>query len=192
MPCIRSLNHGRPAMTLTETVTMRGRAVQIKEGDLLLMRSNTLWANLIATFNAGYSHVATAIAHEGRLVAFSVYRAPDGLVLEPVERFVSPQFTNVSVCRPRVARTVEQSIALRLAVAEIRREHKGDARRCYDGPNEFAHSLLHMQAATPGRYHCAELAARLVRAVGAWPEGKTVSVQIQTLAGRVGESERLF
>ena len=174
------------------TVRIRGRDVPVREGDLLLVRSNTVWSNLVAPFCDGWGHVVTVALHEGRLMAFSVYIQPCGLVMAPIERFGSPSVSRLAICRPRVPRTRAQTIALRLAVADVIRMHTADARWCYDTPVEFAHSLFRMQPSSSTRYHCAELAARLVRASGAWPTGRTVSLPIHEVAREVGEVERIF
>lgn len=62
------------------TYTLRGKEVTVREGDLILLYDHGIVSRILGPFNAGWSHVVTVVAYENRLMAFSVYMPPDGLV----------------------------------------------------------------------------------------------------------------
>ena len=174
-------------------VTLRGREVYVREGDLILLHDRGIVSWLIGLFNAQWSHVATVVVHEKRLVAFSVYQKPDGLVMELLERYDSDFFSRLAIVRPYVRRSALQTMRLREAVQGIMRAHAANPRDAYDhGVAECAHALFKMRPASEDRYICSELAARLARAAGAWPEHRSVSVKIDDLAWLVGRTEVVF
>jgi len=182
------------ASAAEELVQLRDdEATLVREGDLILLAGDDLLGRFLGFFNRGWSHVVTAVAHEDRLVGFSVYMPPDGLVMEPLERFGSSRYTHVAVVRPDPPRTAEQTLRLRRMVASVLRQHNDNPRDAYDpGLAECFHALFRLPPATNDRYICTELAALLAQAAGAWPEGKSCSVTITDLAQSVGKTEAVF
>lgn len=116
-----------------------------------------------------------------------------GLVVEDIERYASDYYTRCAVVRPYPARTAQQTLALRQAVKDVWTLHSKDFRDAYDdGVAECVHALFRMTPATESKYLCSELAARLAREAGAWPEHVSVSVKIDDLARYIGLIETIF
>ena len=175
------------------TFTLRGKEVTVREGDLILTHDHNIISRVIGPFNSGWSHVATVVAYQGRLLAFSVYMPPDGLTFEAIERFNSDYYARLAIVRPDPPRTAAQTLKLRQAVADIMRQHAANPRDSYDhGLLECFHALFKMQPYSNDRYICSELAARLAQAAGAWPAHRSVSVKIDDLARIVGRMEIVF
>jgi hypothetical protein len=175
------------------TCVLRGRSVTLREGDLLLIhrRLNPLYY-AISLYGNGYSHVGTMVQRQGKLVLCSV-KYLYGLCFEDPHVFADPRFKRLAVVRPHKRRTQVQAHALRLAVEECYRMDATLRHHSYDrGPREFVATLLHRQPYSETRWHCAELTARLARAVGAWPEGMTVSVDVGDVARIIGREEVIF
>lgn len=190
-------------MASEAVVELRGTSVRIREGDLLVTRSSNASSYVIALTNHGYSHITTAVRVGGSLCAVGVLsrgwtdaqgvRHPPGITCEPLALYNDPIYTRLWIVRPRVPRTVEQTMRLRLEVADHLRRKAGDA-HAYDSAREFLHSAAGWPAHTTDRHHCAEWAAHLVKASGdgAWPDGQTTSVPIHVVVQLVGEPERVF
>ena len=141
----------------------------------------------------GYSHTGTVVQRGGELKLCSIYLPPDGLVFENPSIFADPVFSRLAVVRPRVPRTPIQVHALRLACEDAHRLDVACGHASYErGPLEVLATLLHLPSATNTHWHCAELTARLARSVGAWPEGKTVSVGVGEAARTIGNVEAVF
>ena len=176
------------------TYLIRGKEVTLREGDLLLIHSDrSLLNRALAFVGGGYSHVGTLVQRGNELKLCSVYVAPDGLVFENPSIFADAVFSKLAVVRPHARRTPIQIHALRLACEDAHRLDAACGHASYErGPLEFLATLLHLPSATNSQWHCSELTARLARAVGAWPEGKTVSVGVGEVASVVGTVERLF
>ena len=180
-------------MAAEGTVLLRGKEVAVCEGDVVLLHDHRLLSRLVGAFDGGWSHCATVVAHQGRLVAFSVYRPPDGLTFEPLERFGAACYARMAIVRPRARRTARQTLQLRRAVQEVMRQHADDPRGAYDkGVAEYVHALLGLQPASADRYICSELVALLARAAGAWPAHRSVSVRVDEVARVVGNVEIVY
>ena len=79
-----------------------------------------------------------------------------------------------------------QLVGLRLAAAQAMKENAARGSLYERDLGEFVRSLLGMGNGSKQHYHCAEFAAHLRRAAGAWPAGESTSVTIPALAKRVG------
>lgn len=174
-------------------VVLRGRELRVREGDLITLCDRHWLSRLLSPFQGGWAHVATVVALDNRLCALSVYMAPAGLTVEPIERYASRHYTRLGIVRPSPPRNALQTLRLRHAVRALLRAHAADAHECYESDvREFVATVLGLPAATEAKFTCSELAARLARAAGAWPEGQTVSVRVDELARIVGRMERVF
>ena len=179
-------------MAARQTVVLRGRAVTLAEGDVLLHSDHTWLSAALGLFNRGWSHASTVVRLDERLVCFSVY--VDGVFMEPLEQFNSPAFKHLAVVRPRVPRTQQQCVAQRLAAASVLQVDQANGHSSYDGLAEYVATALRLPRATRTRYHCAELVGVLARAAGdgAWPLGAPVNRDLPTVAHAIGETHRLF
>ena len=175
------------------SVVLRGRRVAVREGDLILSDDASLVSRVLSFFNSGWSHVASVIAYEGRLRAFSCVMPPEGLMIEDIERYDSDQYTRLAIVRPYPPRTVAQTMRYRRAVEDVLRAHADRPHEAYDpGLMECFHALFRWQPYTDDKYICTELCARLAKAAGAWPEHWSVSVKIDDLARIVGRVENVY
>jgi len=191
-------------MASETVVSMHGHPLRIREGDLLVTRSNNLSSYCIAAVNWGYSHVTTAVRVNGNMHAIGVLSRPwtdatgashpPGTTCEELELYNDPVYARLWIVRPRVPRTVEQTMRLRLTASDHLRRKAGDV-AAYDSAREFLHSACGWWPATlDDRHHCAEWAAYLALASGdgAWPDNHTTSVPIHVLVDAVGDPERVF
>lgn len=184
-------------------MVLHGKPTRIQEGDLLVSFSRNVISYLIALVNGGYSHVMTAVSVNGNMFAIGVLERswtdasgvahPPGVTCEALELCNDPIYARLWLVRPRVARTTEQTMRLRLTVADHLRRKAGEP-EAYDSAREFVHTFCGWMPATTDKHHCSELAACLAKASGdgAWPEGQTTSVPIHRLVAMVGEPENIF
>jgi len=174
------------------SVVLKGRPVHVREGDLILSHDKSVMAQILGPFNSNWSHVTTIIAHDGRLRSFSVYMR-DGLVIEDLEVYNSDYFTRLAIVRPYPPRTAEQTLRLRLGVAEVLRAHADNPTDAYDpGVMECLHAFFRLKPWSNDRYICSELAARLAQAAGVWPKHLTLSVKVDDVARAVGIVEEIY
>lgn len=176
------------------TYLFRGKEVTLREGELLLVHSDrSLWNRALALVGGGYSHVGTLVQREGELVLCSVYVPPDGVCFENPSRFADTAFRRLAVVRLHAPRSRVEVHALRVACEDYHRLDVACGHTSYErGPAEFLSTLLHLPAATNAQWHCAELVARIARSVGAWPQGKSVSVRVDEVARVLGRVEVIF
>jgi uncharacterized protein YbaA (DUF1428 family) len=188
----------------TEVFTLKGKRVEVREGDLLLSRWTGVVSAAIAAFDGGASHVSTVLNVGGRLMIVDscAHDWPDakgttqkaGVDARPVEdMFNDAKVAHVWHVRERKQLSTQQLIAMRIAAFDAIKANEKFGSRYENGPTEFVHSLLGMKPATATRWHCAEFAARLRQAAGLWPKDTTTSVPIPQMAAQVGAAwERVF
>jgi hypothetical protein len=188
----------------TEAFTLKGKRVELREGDLLLSRWTGVVSSAIAAFDGGASHVSTVLSVGGRLMIVdscahdwsdgtgNVQKA--GVDARSVEAiFNDAKVAHLWHVRERRPLSTPQLVAMRLVASDAIKANERFGSRYENGPSEFVHSLLGLKPATTKRWHCAEFAACLRRAAGLWPKGETTSVPIPQIAARVGaEWEKVF
>jgi hypothetical protein len=190
-------------MASSALVPIRGQQVLFQEGDILVTTSPGLRNNVLLVLNRGVgAHASTVVKHRGELVAVSVcpggwtdehgvHWPGGGLTREPLRLFGDKAYTHLSICRPRLPRSPAAIAALRLVVTDLFRAYGTDT-PCYDDWHEFLASGMHWKRATTDKWHCGELAAWLCKVQGAWPEDKTVSVDVGTLLKIAGKPEDVY
>lgn len=184
-------------------VVLRGREVELREGDLVFSRANLLGSTFLAIVNGGMSHVVTVCKVEGTLRAVGVASIPwtdaqgrtwpAGITVEPLPLFNDPIYRHAWRVQPTVPRTQAQTALLRLGVEAVRQGDKHDGGKYETGLGEFVHSLFGWQPRTKSQWHCAELACHLAARCGAF-SGPTESCSLPECAKGIGNGkyERLF
>ena len=177
-------------MAAEARVCLGGKDVIVREGDLFVVQSPGVLNFVLGLVGGGFSHIATAVTLQGRIVAVSVYTT--GVFVEPLSHFDKPAYTKLAIVRPHVPRTSAQTAMLRLASM---RPLQLDAQRkhlTYDSVAEFARTAFGLPAGTSDRFTCSEMTARLADAAGAWPTGHTFATRVDTAAKLIGTMERVF
>ena len=184
--------------------TLKGKSVEVREGDLLLSRWGGTVSLGIAVFDNGASHVSTVLNVGGRLMIVDscghawtdgkgkLQKA--GIAARSVEDMLDDdKVKHVWHVRERRNLSTAQLVAMRLVASDAMKANDRCGSLYEKGPGEFVHTLLGWKPATSDRFHCAEFAARLRQAAGLWSKSETTSVSIPHVAAHVGDKwERVF
>tara|TARA_B100001173_G_scaffold307048_2_gene314929 strand:+ start:2201 stop:2779 length:579 start_codon:yes stop_codon:yes gene_type:complete len=180
------------------TFTLRGKRVEVREGDLLLSRWGGTVSLGIAVFDNGASHVSTVLNVGGRLMIVDSCghawkdgagkQQKAGVAARDIEDMLDdPKVHHVWHVKERRELSTAQLVAMRLVATDAIKANERYGSLYEKSLGEFVHTLLGWKPATLDRFHCAEFAARLRRAAGLWSKDETTSVSIPQMARHVGD-----